>query len=329
MAHQLEILPNGRAAMFYCGDVPWHGLGTKLDNPPTIEDAIRCANLDWEVERRQLFMKGLVEGSSDESVPAFANVRKSDGSLLGVVGPTYRPLQNNDAFKWFQPFLDSGEVELHTAGSLRDGRHVWILAQVKGNEPVEIVKNDPVLSFILLSNSHDGSASIRAGFTGIRVVCANTVAAAHSAADSKLLKVRHTDKAPEALAGVREAMDLAKREFAATTEGMKAMARKGVTVETLKEFVRVVFEPKLVLDNADAKAKLDRQVARIIPLFERGRGNDLPGVKGTMWGAYNAVTELLTWERGRSSDTRLENLWLGDAGNLAHRAYDIAVKMAA
>jgi len=312
--------------MFYCNEVPWHGLGIKLNEPPTVEEAIIKAGLDWEVKRIPLVMEG-----TDIHVPAFANVRSTDGKVLGVVGPTYCPLQNKDAFQWFQSYVDSGEVTLETAGSLREGRHVWILARIK-QEPIEIVKNDPVLNYILLSTSHDGTKSIRGGLTGIRCVCMNTLQAAHDSKSSKLLKVRHTEKATDALEEIHKSLNLARREFVATTEGMKKMARKGVTVETLKAYVREVFEPKLTLnkeDDKEAKEKMDRQIARVIPLFENGRGSNIPGVKGTMWGAYNSITELLTWKRGHSADTRLENLWLGDAANLARKAYDVALKLAA
>lgn len=321
MSHQVE-------QMFYVGDVPWHGLGVKLDEPPTIEEALESGGLNWRVDRKPLVIQG-----TDQLVNHYATVRATDEKVLGVVGNTYRVLQNEQAFSWFQPYLDSGEVTLHTAGSLREGRHVWILAQVKG-DPIEIVKNDEILQFILLSNSHDGTASIRAGFTGIRVVCANTIAAAHTSAASRLLKVRHSEQAVVALDKIRESMDLARREFSTTAAGMRQMARLGVSVATLKQYVREVFEPKASIAKLGSEVEmsnstLDRLCDRVIPLFEAGRGNDLPGVKGTMWGAYNAVTELLTWERGRSSDTRLENLWFGAAANLNQRAYEVAVKMAA
>ncbi len=314
MAHQVE-------QMMYVGDVPWHGLGVKLDNPPTIEEAIRFAGLDWTVERKPLVIEG-----TTERVPAYAIIRETDKRRLGLVGPTYRPLQNADAFRWFQPFLDSKEVTLETAGSLRGGRHVWILARLN-RDPIEIVPGDPVVNHILLSNSHNGSRSIRGGFTGVRVVCANTVAAAHRS--GKLLKVRHTDAAVEALVSMREAMQLGSQEFVATTSMMKRMARKGVTTASLKQYVRRVFEAKVVLDSEETDPKGERLLAKIVPLFESGRGNDMPGVKGTLWGAYNAVTEYLTWQRGRSSGTRLESLWLGDAANIGKRAFDVAIRMAA
>lgn len=321
MSHEVE-------QMFYVGEVPWHGLGIKLEESPSIEDAIVYAGLNWQVERRQCSYKG----NDGESVliPTYATVRGSDGKHLGTVGNTYRVLQNDKAFQWFQPYLDSGEVELHTAGSLREGRHVWVLAQVK-HDPIEIVPGDEILQFILLSNSHDGSASIRAGFTGIRVVCANTVAAAHNAASSKLMRIRHSESAHLALDKVRESLDIGRREFRATAEGMRQMARHGVRVEDLKRYVREVFAPKVTLDTEDelTNSALENICDRVVPLFEAGRGAGLPGVKGTVWGAYNAVTELLTWERGRTKDTRLENLWFGQATGVAQRAYNVALKMAA
>jgi phage/plasmid-like protein (TIGR03299 family) len=313
MAHEVE-------QMLYVGEVPWHGLGVKLDTPPTIEEALEYSGLNWTVERKPLVIQG-----SNVPVKAFATVRASDDQVLGVVGTGYRVLQNSKAFEWFQPYLDSGEVELHTAGSLRGGRHVWVLAKVK-NDPIEIIPGDEVLQFILVSNSHDGSASIRAGFTGVRVVCANTIAAAHSSAASKLLRIRHSDQAEIALDKVRESLDIGRREFHSTVEGMRTMAGAGVSVADLKRYVQEVFKPEVSLED---NSSLDRLCERVIPLFESGRGANLNGVKGTMWGAYNAVTELLTWERGRSNDTRMENVWFGQSAALAQRAYNVALQMAA
>ncbi len=271
---------------------------------------------------------------SGRKVPAFATVRESDGQLLGVVGNKYKPYQNMDAFKWFQPWLDSKEASLDTAGSLKGGTHVWVLARIN-RDPVEVVKDDPIIRYILLSNSHDGSRMVRAGFTATRCVCWNTVSAALTSSQCKLLKIRHTATAAEALKTVRESMELADRRFAATIDQMRAMARKGVTKDTLKEYVTRVFRPKPVTDDEnegmteEQEEKCERLVGRIIPLFETGRGNTMPGVKGTMWAAYNAVTEYLTWERGRNSDNRLTNLWLGDGQGVAQRAFQTAVAMAA
>jgi len=334
MAHELEFGSDGQAKMFWVGDVPpWHGLGVKLDRPPTIKEAITCAGLDWNVECRQLVME-----SDGRKVPARATVRSSDGAVLGLVGMVYKPLQNSFAFDWFQPWVDAKLVELETAGCLKGGTHVWVLAKVKA-EPTEIVKGDPIVRYVLLSNSHDGSRMVRAGFTGVRVVCWNTVNAAMSSSTSRLLRVRHTQNAEQALDQIRASMDLANKRFEATVEEMRLMARMGVTKDSLAAYVKAVFKPAKPLDTdlseeereeAEDKQeeKCERLIGRITPLFEHGRGNDMPGVKGTVWAAYNAVTEYLTWERGASNDNRMTSLWLGDGQAVAQRAFSEARKLA-
>ena len=129
------------------------------------------AGLDWQVETEPLF-----RGNGQE-VKAQASVRTSDNRVLGVVGPRWTPLQNKDAFKVFEPLVDSGDMTLHTAGSLRNGERVWVLCQLNLDNS-EIVKGDEIAKFALLSNGHDGKLAVHLGFTPIRVVCANTEAMA-------------------------------------------------------------------------------------------------------------------------------------------------------
>jgi phage/plasmid-like protein (TIGR03299 family) len=310
--------------MFSVAVTPWHGLGRVLESAPTTEEAIKCAGLDWEVKLVPLH--GTLDGEPLVGIKSWATVRSTDKRVLGVVGPTYRPLQNVDAFKFFQPVLDAGEATLETAGSLRQGQRVWVLARVKA-DPVEIVPGDPVLSYLLLSNGHDGTMAIRAGSTFTRVVCANTLAAAHQDGASKLLRIRHTDKANDALDLVRNTMNVVRAEFEATTEQYKALARTGVRKEDIKEYVRKVFFPKVTFTADMEEDPAERLLGKIIPLFEEGAGNNLPGVRGTAWGAYNAVTDFLSHERGRNADNRLNSLWFGDSAEVSQRALRLAVAM--
>lgn len=319
MAHEVEN-------MFSVKDVPWHGLGTILDDPPTVEDAIRLAGLDWKVECHPVYAK---VGGVEIPTESVATIRDSDKSVLGVVGKGYKPLQNADAFKFFQPFIDSKQVVLDTAGSLRNGKRVWVLGRIK-RSPIEIVKGDEILLYVLLSNGHDGTLAIRFGFPKIRVVCANTMAAAHNDAESKLLSIRHTKNAGDAIERVREVMNVADQSFVATAEQLRGMARKGVVVADLKKFVTEVFKPEVSLkDEVEAAKSCERLMGKIIPLFEHGRGNDLPGVSGTVYGAYNAVVEYLQYERGRDAGGRLDSMWFGDSAQLNKRAFQAAVRMAA
>src|SRR5262245_31470634 len=318
MAHQLEMT-NGQACMFYTGQAPWHGLGQQLHGRPTVREAITASGLDWDVE-----LVPLVTGDAHEPAPARAVRRTTDRRLLGVVGPAYHALQNRDAFAFFQPFLDAGLAALHTGGSLCGGRKVWLLARIE-REPLVIGAGDEVHKFVLLSNSHDGTTSVRVGFTPVRVVCANTLALAHAdRAGGKLIRVRHTRRLADNLDALREVIDLADQEFTATAEQYRRLREKGVNQNDLARYVREVFR----IEGATPNGQQRRILESCFRLFEEGRGADLPGARGTLWGAYNAVTEYLGYERGRGQDTRLASLWFGDSARTNQRALETALAMA-
>jgi phage/plasmid-like protein (TIGR03299 family) len=309
MAHLVE-------SMLFVGQVPWHGLGTRLEQPPSVVAGIQAAGLDWDVGLRPL-----ATADTHEGVPAFATYRTTDATILGVVGPHYQPLQNRDAFTFFEPFLRAGEAQLHTAGSLAGGRRVWVLAKVN-RRPLEVVPGDQVEKYVLLSNSHDGTLAVRVGFTPVRVVCNNTLAMAHGSDASRLLRVKHTKNVVDNLAAIREVMDLADQQFAASAEQFQALARRDISRSDLDRYVRVVLGLPSQKDQSTRAANI---VNRVGTFFEAGRGNAMPRVRGTWWAAYNAITEYLSYERGRSADSRLNSLWFGDGARINHRALSTAL----
>jgi len=318
MAHQLEAI-NGKVSMFYTGATPWHGLGQELHGRPTVREAIAASGLDWDVE-----LVPLLTEDTGAPVPARAVRRNSDRRVLGVVGLKYQPLQNKEAFAFFQPFLDAGLASLHTGGSLCDGRKVWLLARLE-RDPIEVGPGDTISKFVLLSNSHDGTSSVRVGFTPIRIVCANTLALAHGdKAGSKLIRVRHTRRLADNLDALREVMDLADQEFTATAEKYRRLRNKDINQNDLVRYVRHVFKIQSLQLNGQQRRILES----CFRLFEDGRGAELPGVKGTFWGAYNAVSEYLGYDRGKSQSTRLASLWFGESARTNQRALEIALAMA-
>lgn len=321
MAHELEMV-NGKASMFFVGETPWHGLGTSLDAPPTVEEGIKAAGLDWEVGVKPL---QTIDG---EEVDHKATYRVTDGKIFGVVGPGYRPLQNREAFAWFQPLLDSGEVSLHTAGSLQDGKKVWVLAKI--NKPaLEIAPGDLVERFVLLSNSHDGTRAVRLGFTPIRVVCANTLRMAHNAEaeSNKLIKVLHTKNVVQSLEAIREIMDVANAQFEASAEQYRKLAQFKISKADLRKYVKVVLgvDEK---DESELPAQTLTKIGAIINAAEVGKGNDMPAIRGTLWAAYNGVTEYLGYEYGRTQDSRLDSLWWGQNAKVSQKALEVALQMA-
>jgi phage/plasmid-like protein (TIGR03299 family) len=336
MAHELEIV-NGNASMFYVGaQKPWHGLGVQLDSPPSIEEGIRCAGLDWKVDTHPLYAN--VQDQNGVTLPILTDskavIRSTDNKVLGVVGADYTPVQNAEAFAFFQPAIEAGFCALETAGSLREGSRVWALARIL-NTTHDVVAGDPVNGYFLLSNSHDGSLAIRVGYTGVRVVCSNTLTLAHHNDKSRLVQVRHTKNVVKGLEKLKEIVDWQRGQFVATVDQFRTLAACGVNEETLKAYVTEVFAPEVKLRKLTEESEeksYAKLLAKIVPLFEGvgagGQGNNLQGVRGTMWGAYNSITGYLSHERGRDNDTRLDSLWFGLNQKTNQRAYDVALDFA-
>jgi len=331
MAHEVEN-------MMYVGEKPWHGLGVELKDPPTTEEAIRLSGLDWSVRTdpvyRMVADSDQQPTSEFEEVNAQVVIRESDNTVLGIVGPTYTPLQNIEAFDWFQAFLDSGLASIETAGSLRDGQRVWIMAKILAPNSV-IVDGDEIEKKLLLVNGHDGKLAARAGFSPTRVVCANTLEWALQDERSSLIKVRHTAKIKENIDELREVMNLVNQQFEAGAEQYRLLERD-ISITDLEKYIKVVFklQPKKnqVIDSSTVTVgedEMKRTMGKIIPLFESGRGSDIKGVRGTWWGAYNAISEHLTWERGKSQDNRINNLWFDQGRRLNKTALVTALKMSA
>jgi len=309
-------------SMMFAGAVPWHGEGNRIaeEHLYSIADGIKTAGMDWEVGLKDLFT------GSGEKVSHRACYRKSDDKVLGVVGPRFTPVQNWDMFKWFQSFLDTKVAMLHTAGSLCGGSKVWVLCQlVLDNQ--EIIKGDEIAPFMLLANSHDGSMAVRAGWTPIRVVCCNTLAASIRCAESKLIRIRHSSKVLENMEAVREVISIAKHDFEATAEQYKFLARKQVHQGDLRKYVKIILGVENVGDN-DLPKKTTNIMEEIFRMIECGRGQDNPLIKGTYWATYNGVNEYLNYNKGRNESNRLNSLWFGTAASLNSLALETAMKMA-
>ncbi|WP_394849676.1 DUF932 domain-containing protein [Pendulispora brunnea] len=339
-------------SMMYVGETPWHGLGVSCESAPTVEEAIKKSGLDWEVEARHLITH------TGEKARHRGIYRTSDGAKLGEVGPKYKPLQNREAFEAFQPFLDTGKAVLETAGSLRGGSLIWVLARLLG-DPLTIVPkaDDIVRKFILLAHGHQQGRSVKWGFVPIRVVCANTLGAALSAEASRLLRIPHKGDVVGALKRMPEIMNLADQTFEVSAEQYRFLASKGVREKDLLKYVRAAFAggdpddgsdeggglggeggaapggdappgapPAPLIPSAEAKRYwLGEQIRR---LFETGRGNDRPGVRGTWWALVNGANEYLGYEMGKNQERRLDSFWFARGARINQRLVRIALRFA-
>ncbi|HEV7281406.1 MAG TPA: DUF932 domain-containing protein [Pirellulaceae bacterium] len=311
--------------MMYAGDVPWHRLGTRLDEPATAEEAIDAAGLGFRVAVRPL-------ETSDGSPVAMrkATVRTDSAEVLGVVGNTYRPVQNRECFGFLDSVVADRRLRYHTAGALGKGERVWMLAKL----PDEICvrgSEDVTEQYLLLSNSHDGSSSLRVFFTPIRVVCANTLVLAERQSRGHGVSIVHRGDLASKVAEAQEVLCFAKRFYDDLAERIDCLARYYPTTGQLQEFFRQLYPDQE--DSANSRAKNIR--GELMRLFEEGRGQDIPATRRTSWSAFNAVTEYVDHHRstrGRSdierAENRLNSAWFGSGAAKKAEAWELALSLA-
>jgi len=318
MAHNLNII-NGKASMFYVGDVPWHKLGTRLDQPATAEEAIESASLDYPVEKRRL--RAIMKGRTLIDVPNnFANVRMDTGDVLGVVGSRYEVIPNRSAFSFFDGLVDRDEAIYHTAGVLQNGQRIWILAKLPGY--IRVGKNDPIEKFVLLVNSHDGSTPTMAKLTSVRVVCNNTLSAALSGSE-QTVSIRHTANAQQKLEEAHKILGLYNSLTQQLEYIFNRMALKDISGKQLVEYVKTLVPAN---EDAESNTRTDNIREMILKLHEAGKGAEM--TRGTLWGAYNAIAEYTDHvASAHNPQKQLKSMWFGSAERLKKQAFQLASSM--
>lgn len=317
-------MPANVETMMYVGDVPWHRMGHRLEGAATAEQAIEASGLDWEVQKQPVYTgpHRSVRVKDRFAICRTDRLDQPDGGQLGIVGGNYEPLQNRQAFSFLDPVVGQQAAVYHTAGALRGGRQVWMLAKLPGE--IRVVREDVTEKYILLSNSHDGTSAVRIGFTPIRVVCQNTLNLALEGMQG--LTIRHYVDVAARVRAAHRLMGIVNAAYDRIGQTMGAMAQVPMTRDRLAAYFEAVVP---VPGDEQAREKVEQRHLRLSELFESGDGNDLPGVRGSLWAAYNAVTQ---WTDRESYTKRnqepLRSIWFGGGARLKQRAYDVAERMA-
>ena len=313
MAHMIETIA-------YAGEVPWHGLGTKVPADLSPAQMLDKAGLNWTVEKTPAFAN---IGGKQVSVGWSALTRSSDNSILSVVSNDWNPVQNSEAFEFFDEYCRVGDMEMHTAGSLRDGQIVWGLAKVK--DSFDLFKGDQVDSYLLFTNPHKFGQCIDVRFTPIRVVCNNTLTLSLSQKSDRVVKKNHRTEFNAA--EVKQTLGIATEKLAKYKEMAAFLGSKRYTEETAKQYFNTVF-PVIAYnkEKGPQRKELSKSATRALEVLDTQPGARF--AEGSWWQAFNAVTYLTDHEIGRSQDTRLQSAWFGANKNLKIKALETAVEFA-
>ena len=320
MAHEIEIV-NGEAQMAYAGDLPWHGLGTKVSNDLTPQQMMQKAGVDWKVREVESFVEfdGKRMATGQKSL-----IRETDGKILTNVGKDWHPCQNETAFEFFNEYVLAGDMEMHTAGSLKGGQYVWALAKVK--ESFDLFGGDQVDSYMLFSNPHVYGKSIDVRFTPIRVVCNNTLTFALDSASQRAVKVGHRAQFNPDM--VKEQLGIAHEKFAKYKEMAQFLGSKRFSVESLLNYYNEVFPLTSGKDKQEqvTAESISRQAKNAYDVLETQPGAEF--AEGTWWQAFNSVTYVTDHLQGRNADNRLHSQWYGQNQLRKIKAAEKAVEFA-
>lgn len=312
MSHEVET-------MAFANEVPWHGLGNRVDTSVSIEEMLVAAGLDWDVALHPMFTR---VGDENIRIPnKSALVRATDNKVLTTASDKWRPVQNREVLEFFRAYAVAGGATLETAGSLNGGKTVWGLANL--GHGFTVGNGDAVKGYVLLASHHEMGKATTVRLTTVRVVCANTMAMAVQGKRAQYSQNHLSDFNPEA---ARAALGLAH-------EGMVEQERRAKLLASLKltpsDVVRVLaprFQLSLPTQELVEEVRRQETVDKLLSdANSRSKAmhdvllsyDKAPGATpGTGWGVLNAVTYWADHVAGRDRGARMAKSWFGSSGDV-------------
>lgn len=284
-------------SMFYVRTVPWHGIGTMVKEAPASEEALRLAGLDWEVLQEEVFTL------AGEKITGYkANVRSTDRKVLGVVSDRYKIIQNTEAFAFTDALLGNG-VRYETAGSLQEGRKVWLLAKM----PQEyIISGERISPYLVFSNSHDGSGAVKVAITPIRVVCQNTLNLALNTAKRSWSMI-HTGDIKGKIQEAKDTLFMAETYMDSLGKEIENLRKIKMTDKQVMDYIELLLP---VEDNATLLQQKNMMRLRADMKARYFDAPDLQNVGNNAYRFVNAISDFATHsEPLRKTTNYKENLF--------------------
>jgi len=342
MAHQIYYNEQTqRHSFFSVKEKPWHNLGLIVEDYPTSAEAIAHAGLDFEVEKRRLFTPSspivtqdfITAGKLD--IPDYCStVRTDNDTVLGVVGKDYHIVQNRDAFSFFDSIVGGDGILYETAGALGNGAKIFITAKLP--DYIRVGKEDLIEKYLFLTTSHDGSGSITAAFTPVRIVCANTLNAAMQS-KTQTVRIRHTSNAKDRLEQAHKVMGISDTLAGSLEAIFNYWSKTRISDKEVKKLIQHAMAPgREVLKklqegrNEELSACFNNMVDNAFEYAMSHPTQQTDTTKGTVFGAYNGVTGYFQNVRKYKNDeAKLSSILMGGTAQLrGQTAFDLCFDFA-
>lgn len=328
--HNLHISSEGKAAIAYAGATPWHRYGQKITDPYDINAGLQEACIDFEVETVPMYHNIDTGGLEIEPsvVPNRVVIRRTDTLVpLGTASSKYSPFQTKEAVQFLEKLLGKGKFKLEVAGALGEGERIWILVKAE-EESLRIIGDDVVDKYFLVALGHDGQFNVVAMFTGIRVVCQNTLGAAIKASEAaECIKIRHTGNVQMKADIAAELLKTSGKYFNEIADSYRWLATKHIKSAALQSYLMDVCDQSV--PYVDASTQIKNRIELYQKAHDTGLGSDLKGVRGTLWAAYNCVTEVVDHQLAVNNKEPIKYMGFGTGRNIKRRALELALDHAA
>lgn len=316
MSHEVET-------MAFANEVPWHGLGNRVDPSVGVDEMLVAAGLNWEVKLHPMHAE-LPGGAGSVRVPnKSALLRSTDNKVLTVASDQWKPVQNREVLEFFRAYTEAGGAKLETAGSLRGGRTIWALANL--GHGFTVANGDAIKGYILLASHHEHGKATIAKATQIRVVCANTMALAMGrGSKAPVYKQSHLTEFDAQAA--RETLGVAHESMVEAEKNAKILLGLKVSEEDAVRVLAKHVQPSFEVEDLVLKPEIRNQKLHDLLLCDTQAPGAMPG---TGWGLMNAVTYWADHVAGREAGARMQNSWFGTTGELKLEVEKDLLQMAA
>lgn len=292
MAHDIAKI-NGADAMFCVGnrEAAWHALGQRTGQAVTWAEAVKHAQLDWDVVKGDVYSRSPIAPFAPFKLnDVKAVTRTNDGAYLGTVGKDFELLQNREMFTYMDALLEAENgAHYETAGALGNGAQVWALAILPTVSRLRGT-NDVTNNYLLGFNGHDGSTANTVKLVRERVVCRNTLNVALGEAGRKL-RFKHTrnmrikmEEARQIMLGVRELITQQDAQ-------LDVLAQRRVNGKVARAVFAKMFPDAFNADEEKRSTRQNNVAMKILELFESNDSNAIPEIKGSALNLLNAFTE--------------------------------------
>lgn len=330
MSHEVEIR-DGIASMAFAHDVPWHGLGVKVDPNTPPEDMGKAAQIDWGVEKRQLYTwsnptkeqleSGAILPPMQPIPDRYALTRDTDGKVMSIVTGRWNPVQNSEILATFKKFVDEGGATMETAGALKGGKLVWALANLNHGFTIN---GDPVKGYLLLATMHEPGYATIGRVTPVQVVCANTFAQAGGFDGKAQLRVPHTRefKAEEAA----EQIGLAHQMLSEFERNAKLLTSLNISRDDAINILAPIYQPDI--EPKELISDFEKANRTVRGIMEAALAGPHKGIADTGYGLLSGVTYYANHKARGTKDSRFASALVGDSNAKANKVFRQLVDMA-